>query len=173
MNVATPELATAVGLVTETPPDVIVAVTVEPSEVTGKLAESSIVTTGTAAKTAPLLADVDGAVVMTNFYAAPNADADVTTPIKKRDAASVLMTTPLTTAELRLTPYRLRTFMFRLTFFVGFSTCEAADSSTLTFIVPVANPQELLCSSSTGRCELKCAEACRVPTIRRNPIRRP
>jgi hypothetical protein len=59
-NVATPATAATVGLVTPTPPEVIVAVTFDVSPVTTALLESSIVTTGCCAREAPLAPVTDG-----------------------------------------------------------------------------------------------------------------
>ena len=75
LKVATPELATAVLLVTDTPPEVIVAVTVEPSPVTTLPAESSTLTTGCWLSAAPEASLALGEVVMTSLEAAPVAMA--------------------------------------------------------------------------------------------------
>ena len=74
-NVATPELATAVLFDTDTPPEVMVAVTVEPSPVTTLPPESSTLTTGWVASAAPLLSVVEPGVVMTSWVGAPVAMA--------------------------------------------------------------------------------------------------
>ena len=61
------------GLVTETPPVVMVAVTVEESLVTTLPLESSTLITGWVDRAAPEASVLEGAVVMTSLVAAPVA----------------------------------------------------------------------------------------------------
>ena len=68
---ATPLAAAWVGFVSDTPPLVKLAVTVDESVVTTLPPESSTLTTGWVARAAPLLAVVLGSVVMTSLVADP------------------------------------------------------------------------------------------------------
>jgi hypothetical protein len=71
VKVATPATAVAEGLVSDTPPAVNVAVTIDVLVVTTLPCASSTLTTGTTAKVAPLATLVEGWVVTTNFDATP------------------------------------------------------------------------------------------------------
>ena len=68
---ATPLAAALVGFVSDTPPLVKLAVTVDESVVTTLPPESSTLTTGWVARAAPLASVVLGWVVMTSWVAAP------------------------------------------------------------------------------------------------------
>ena len=70
---ATPLEAAVVGFVSDTPPLVKLAVTVDESVVTTLPPESSTLTTGWVARAAPLASVLEGWVVMTSWVAAPTA----------------------------------------------------------------------------------------------------
>ena len=70
-KVATPLAAASVGFVSDTPPLVKLAVTVDESVVTTLPPESSTLTTGWVARATPLASVVLGSVVMTRWVAAP------------------------------------------------------------------------------------------------------
>jgi len=70
-KVATPLAAALVGFVSDTPPLVKLAVTVDESVVTTLPPESSTLTTGWVARAAPEFAVLEGWVVMTSWVAAP------------------------------------------------------------------------------------------------------
>ena len=70
-KVAVPLAAALVGFVSDTPPLVKLAVTVDESVVTTLLPESSTLTTGWVARAAPLASVLEGWAVMTSLVAAP------------------------------------------------------------------------------------------------------